>query len=381
MADYYTLPTEIGQAKLASAQAGGPAVALAELAVGDGGGVVYDPVASQTALTNEVARVSLSQLYTHPNNPNWVVTEGIIAADVGGWYVREAGIFDSAGDMIYIIKYPETYKPVLAEGSTRDLVIRPIMAVADASNVTLVIDPAVAAASQDYVDTTFVKKAGDTMTGALDILGMLLGDWNNTNHSDIYSLLSGSVSGSFLQPAVNGHCVLGLRDNDGADSFAIVATGGDWDVDGVYDVLVARFYGNGNVDLAPSGQLTGPTPAAGSNDTQVATTAFVLQALLDGVGLGKSLGANGYTTLPGGMILQWGKTTTLTQEGEQTITLPIVWPNAGLVAHATPIRSNSVLNATVAAGATLVSNNQITLVLDAYNSAGSSGVYWFAIGS
>ncbi|MBA1443520.1 MAG: hypothetical protein M3H12_00160 [Chromatiales bacterium] len=106
----------------------------------------------------------------------------------------------------------------------------------------------------------------------------------------------------------------------------------------------------------------------------------LLAALQGGFGLSQSLATNGYATFPGGLIIQWGQTTTLTSEGSQTITLPIVWPNAGLVAHATPIRSAPVSNATAAAGAVLVSNNQITLVLDAYNSAGSSGVYWFAIG-
>ncbi len=120
-------------------------------------------------------------------------------------------------------------------------------------------------------------------------------------------------------------------------------------------------------------QVNGGILAAG---VEVAT----LQSLLDGVGLGKSLGVNGYATLPGGLIIQWGLTTTLTAEGSQTITLPIVWPNGGFVAHATPIRSNPTANATAAAGATLVGTNQITVVLDHYNSAIASGVYWIAIG-
>ncbi len=130
---------------------------------------------------------------------------------------------------------------------------------------------------------------------------------------------------------------------------------------------------NGNALINGDVDVTGTLKQGG---VEVAT----LQSLLDGVGLGKSLAANGYATLPGGLIVQWGLTTTLTAEGAQTITLPIVWPNGGFVAHATPIRSNPTANATAAAGATLVSNNQITVVLDHYNSAIASGVYWIAIG-
>ena len=132
----------------------------------------------------------------------------------------------------------------------------------------------------------------------------------------------------------------------------------------------------GAITFDESGNINVPTGTLKQNGVEVAT----LQSLLDGVGLGKSLGANGYATLPGGLIVQWGLTTTLTAEGSQTITLPIVWPTGGFVAHATPIRSNPTANATVAAGATLVGTNQITVVLDHYNSAAASGVYWIAIG-
>lgn len=293
-------------------------------------------------------------------NLNWVVAEGIIAADVGGWYVREAGIFDSAGDMIYIIKYPETYKPVLVEGSTRDLVIRPIMAVADATNVTLVIDPAVAAASQDYVNTTFVKKAGDTMTGDLTVKPV------------------GENSNIVIDGEPGWDAALHLRE-DTDDAFVITH-----DVSAGFSQLSHYNPPNPAILCAltfdDAGDINAITGTLKQGGVTVATTAYVLQAILDGLGLGKSLGENGYATLPGGLILQWGKTTTLTGEGSQTITLPIVWPNAGLVAHATPIRSAPTSNATAAAGAVLVSNNQITVVLDHYNSAVVSGVYWFAIG-
>jgi hypothetical protein len=157
MSDYYTLSTTVGQAKLAAALASGTPIELTEMAVGDGNGVVYNPVASQTALANEVGRFSLSDLYQDPVNSNWVVAEAVIPADEGGYFIREAGIFDSAGDMIYVIKYPETYKPILSEGSTRDLSIRAVMEMTNADQVTLNIDPNVVIATRNWV-TEFVKQ-------------------------------------------------------------------------------------------------------------------------------------------------------------------------------------------------------------------------------
>lgn len=154
MAEYYTLATNVGQAKLAAALATGTPIELTEMAVGDGNGVVYDPLATQTALANEVDRFALSDLFQDPVNLNWVIAEAVIPADVGGYFIREAGIFDAAGDMIYIIKYPETYKPILAEGSTRDLSIRAVMEMTNADQVTLEIDPNVVIATRAWVENT-----------------------------------------------------------------------------------------------------------------------------------------------------------------------------------------------------------------------------------
>ena len=150
--------------------------------------------------------------------------------------------------------------------------------------------------------------------------------------------------------------------------------------DNTNNALILRNREGGTTNASLHIKNNGDVDVALGTLKQSGVAVATLQSLLDGVGLGKSLAANGYATLPGGLIIQWGLTTTLTAEGSQTITLPIVWPNGGFVAHATPIRSNPTANATAAAGATLVGNNQITVVLDHYNSAIASGVYWIAIG-
>ena len=73
--------------------------------------------------------------------------------------------------------------------------------------------------------------------------------WTNGTDSDIYGLLSGSVFGTIVEGAHNGHHVVALRDNDAADSFAIVSGGGDYQTDTTYDKLVARFRSNGYTEI------------------------------------------------------------------------------------------------------------------------------------
>lgn len=150
--NFYTILTTVGHAKIANSQVTGQKVDLTEMAVGDGAGGYYNPTQTQTALRNEVWRGNIASVAVDENNPNWIVIEGVIPSSVGGFFVREVGIFDTAGDMIAIGKYPETYKPVTTEGSAKDLYIRMIIEVTNASAVQLKIDPSVIIASRKYVD-------------------------------------------------------------------------------------------------------------------------------------------------------------------------------------------------------------------------------------
>ncbi|HCG6617818.1 TPA: phage tail protein [Vibrio parahaemolyticus] len=156
-AKYYTILTETGKAKLANAAALGRQLKMTQLAIGDGDGSEYDPVESQTSLRKEVYRAPISSLGTDTQNPNWVVAEGMIPVDVGGWFVREVGVFDEDGDMIAIGKYPETYKPTLAEGTGRDLYIRFVMVVSNTSVIDMKIDPTVEIATRTYVNEQLQK--------------------------------------------------------------------------------------------------------------------------------------------------------------------------------------------------------------------------------
>ncbi|MBB4267358.1 phage tail protein [Roseospira visakhapatnamensis] len=151
MPDYYTILTVAGQAKIANALALGTTIALDRMAVGDGGGVAITPTETMTALAGETYRGAIERLTADPDNPSWVIAELVIPPDVGGWSVRELGLFDAAGDLIAVANLPETYKPVLAEGSARDMILRMVLEVSDTAAVTLTLDPTVTLASRAWV--------------------------------------------------------------------------------------------------------------------------------------------------------------------------------------------------------------------------------------
>ncbi len=148
---FYSLITLTGQAKIANANVLGNKVNFVKLKVGDGGGSYYNPTESATDIRNKVWEGSINSIYVDESNPNWIVIESIIPSDVGGFFVREAGVYDDENNLIVIGKYPETYKPVIAEGSAKDLVIRIILEVSNSESVTLKIDPTVVLATKKDV--------------------------------------------------------------------------------------------------------------------------------------------------------------------------------------------------------------------------------------
>ncbi|EAB9049077.1 phage tail protein [Salmonella enterica] len=151
-AKFYTLLTEIGAAKLASAAAFGVPLKITHMAVGDGGGVLPTPSEQQTALVAEKRRAALNMLYIDPQNSSQIIAEQVIPETEGGWWIREVGLFDETGALIAVGNCPESYKPQLTEGSGRTQTVRMVLITSSTDNITLKIDPAVVLATRKYVD-------------------------------------------------------------------------------------------------------------------------------------------------------------------------------------------------------------------------------------
>lgn len=166
MPTYFTLLTPAGLTKVANAQLTNEKVEISQVAVGDGSGTPYQPTGRETALRREVWRGGVLSVEIDSQNPNWIVVEGVIPASVGGFSIREVGLFDTSGTLIAIGNYPDTYKPVIADGSTMDLALRTIIEVNNASSVTLRVDPNVIVASRKFV--TDQVEIVNTQLSALD---------------------------------------------------------------------------------------------------------------------------------------------------------------------------------------------------------------------
>lgn len=159
MSTYYVILTDLGQASLTQAMGLGQTLDLTHIALGDGNGVVPTPTEADAALVNEVHRRGITSLTVDPVNPNWLIIEAVLPTDIGGWTIREVGIYDTDGVLFAIGNFPATYKPILAEGSAREMAVRIYVQVSNTAAVTLVVDPSVVFATRTYVDNSFVVHA------------------------------------------------------------------------------------------------------------------------------------------------------------------------------------------------------------------------------
>lgn len=150
---FKTIITTAGAEKLAAATVpGGKKLNLTVMAVGDGGGTLPEPDAGQTKLINEVWRHALNKVSQDNKNKNYIVAELVIPPDVGGFWMRELGLYDDAGTLIAVANMAESYKPKLAEGSGRAQTCRMVIIVSNVDSVELSIDATTVMATQDYVD-------------------------------------------------------------------------------------------------------------------------------------------------------------------------------------------------------------------------------------
>lgn len=156
-AKFFALLTNQGAAKLSNMAALGEKLEITSLAVGDGGGVSPTPNQAQTELVNERRRAQLNSLSVDEKNTSQIIAEQIIPESVGGWWIREIGLFDADGVLIAVANCPETYKATTEEGSGRTQVIRMMLTVSSTDAVTLKVDPSVVLATRQYVDSAVIE--------------------------------------------------------------------------------------------------------------------------------------------------------------------------------------------------------------------------------
>ncbi|WP_374248065.1 phage tail protein [Thermomonas sp.] len=291
MTTYCMLPTQTGQAKLAAFLAGGDPLALVAMAVGDGGGVPVVPTDTVAALVREVHRQPLSSLTTHPVNTNWVTAETVLAPAIGGWTIRELGVFDADGDLIAYGNFPESYKPILSEGSGKELVIRAILEVSDTAAITLTVDSSVLWATQAWVDAkgyatqTWVTSQAFATQAWVSLQGYATQAWVNTQGFAVTAGNLGAGGGQLFSTKAGS--TLQFRSIKAGSNVTVSQTGTEITIaaaNGVDNTASNLGAGAGQVYAAKSGaDLQFRSLKAGSNVTVSQTGTEITIAATNGV--------------------------------------------------------------------------------------------------
>lgn len=152
--EYYTILTKIGIAKFIAARASGNGVNLKSFKLSS---KVILPSEEMQSLEEIVYEANINAKSIDKNNPNYVNLECYIPSDVGGFEINAVGIYDEVGDLLAVGNLPRTYKPILKEGSAKELMIKIVMELSNAEEVILKLDPSVIMASRDYVDAIKIE--------------------------------------------------------------------------------------------------------------------------------------------------------------------------------------------------------------------------------
>ncbi|MCE8023669.1 phage tail protein [Billgrantia aerodenitrificans] len=270
--------TDIGEAKQANANALGIPWKLTHMLIGDANGTDPVPEHDQTQLINQRHRAAINQLSVDSDNPAILIAEVVLPPNVGGWWIRELGLEDEDGDFVAVANCPPSYKPLLAQGSGRNQVVRMHLVLSNTANVQLKIDPSVVLATRKYVDDQ--RKAHE----------------ESREHPGATESAQGMI-----QRATNAQALAGT-DNTRAMTPARVK--------GAIDDRIAS---QSTVD-------------AGTDDAKFVTPKKLRW------GVSYSIGNQGYLILPswlGGLIFQWGRVS-IDSSNHAFFNFPIAFPNAGL---------------------------------------------------
>lgn len=144
--------TQAGEAAFAAAAITGKPVGISHMAVGDGDGSTPVVYAEQTGLVNELYRAPLNRLVIADQDASVIRAEMIMFPQVGGFWLREAALYDDEGICLAVASLPPSYKPLLAEGSGRLQAVNMWISVSSTADVTLITDPSVILATIEEVN-------------------------------------------------------------------------------------------------------------------------------------------------------------------------------------------------------------------------------------
>ena len=152
--------TQKGLDKETAFRAGGERKKLTHVAVGDGNGSIPLVSAAQTGLVNEVWRGLANAVMVNPDDPTDLLVDVVIPNNVGGFWIREWGIFDEDGDLVAVGPHDEMHKPLISTGQAAEFLERFHLPSANATFVEIKITSQ-ALATQQYVESKISEHDAD----------------------------------------------------------------------------------------------------------------------------------------------------------------------------------------------------------------------------
>ncbi|EFA5960609.1 phage tail protein [Escherichia coli] len=283
---FKTVITDTGAKKLAQAAApDGKPVRLTHMAVGDGGGTLPTPDSKQTRLVHEVWRHTVNRVFLDATHQNRIIAELVIPPETGGFWIREIGVFDEHGDLIAVGNTAESYKPTVAEGSGRAQTFRTILTVSSTATVALTVDNTMVMATVDYVDDKLKEHEQSRRHPDASLTAKGFVQLSSATNSDsetlaatpkavkaAYDLANGKYTAQDATTARKGIVQLSSATNSMSETLAATPKA----VKAVMDETNKKAPLN---SPALTGTPTTPTAQQGTNNTQIASTAFVMAAI------------------------------------------------------------------------------------------------------
>ncbi|EER1577834.1 phage tail protein [Escherichia coli] len=283
---FKTVITDTGAQKLAQAAApDGKPVRLTHMAVGDGGGTLPTPDSKQPRLVHEVWRHTVNRVFLDATHQNRIIAELVIPPETGGFWIREIGVFDEHGDLIAVGNTAESYKPTVAEGSGRVQTFRTILTVSSTATVALTVDNTMVMATVDYVDDKLKEHEQSRRHPDASLTAKGFVQLSSATNSDsetlaatpkavkaAYDLANGKYTAQDATTARKGIVQLSSATNSTSETLAATPKA----VKAVMDETNKKAPLN---SPALTGTPTTPTARQGTNNTQIASTAFVMAAI------------------------------------------------------------------------------------------------------
>lgn len=271
MSDYYNILTNLGRSKITDLITSDAALENIQIAFGDGNGSVPTPNPARTALVNEVHRRPANKLQKHPTLTNSIIVDVVIPNNVGGFWIREFGIyFDGT---------------LICNGS---------------------LAPTFKEASDDTVNTYRLKPYINVESDRLKVVeieGNLINateSWTQENFINRSEIVDNLTTDDETKVA-SARTVKELQDKK----------------------LEETDLKDASTDQKGVVQLNNTLTSTATNQALTAAQGNVLNARFvnDFLNLKSE---NGYQKLPGGLIIQWGLST---GASSRTATFPIAFPN------------------------------------------------------